>query len=80
MPKLVQVDLSRADKHRCPGIIPGKTYLVKVHGEWYAGSFEEQWYGLNFLGIQNGAGLQFDAPGFNFSSWEEVYEIYDDHA
>lgn len=47
-PKLIRVDLTKADGCEHPGISSRKTYLVKVHGAYAAGKFDHQWYGWNF--------------------------------
>lgn len=73
-PKLVEVDLTRAKEHRCPGIEVGPDYLCQINGRLFAGRFSEQWFGLNFDGWLN-VGLQFDAPGWNRSMWERVWRI-----
>lgn len=57
-----------------PDISLKKNYLVLWDGIYAAGTFNMQWYGLNFNGIFD-AGLQFDAPGTNSSAWEAVWEI-----
>jgi hypothetical protein len=74
--RLKKVNLKTANKHECPEIKTGleHPYLIKVGGQWFAGTFNRQWYGLNFFGWFGGS-LQFDAPGSNSSRWEEVYEI-----
>ncbi len=75
MPNLIQIDISKANRHECSSIDLEKSYIVKIDGQWYAGKFCRQWYGLNFNYAPNSVGIQFDAPGYNSSSWEEVYEI-----
>jgi len=82
---LRQIDLSKSQLlkrsdpdwyHKHPDIKAGRIfYLVKWDGRYYAGRFSEQWYGLNFQGWVNPAGLQYDAPGANHSLWQEVWEI-----
>jgi hypothetical protein len=44
-----------------------KSYLALIHGGWYLGKFEEQWYGWNFhpWGF---SGIQLDLI-------EDLYEI-----
>jgi hypothetical protein len=49
-------------------IDPDKTYLAKIHGAWYLGGFDEQWYGWNFDGWVNAAGYQLDCI-------EDLYEV-----
>lgn len=79
--RLVKVNLKNAQEHRCPNIKVGTryTYLCKIGGQWGIGSFSREWYGLNFYSdnFSGGNGIQFDAPGFNSSEWEEVYQIKD---
>jgi hypothetical protein len=83
--QLIKIHLRRACNHKGadnghsrtdhPDIRPGKQeYLVRYAGRFYAGTFEVQWYGLNFNGIYD-AGAQFDAPGTNASRWQDVWEI-----
>ena len=78
MPQLKQVDLSKSKEHKHPDIIAdNKTpYLAKIRGNWFTGTFNEQWFGLSFYGWYN-SHLQFDAPGWNTSGWEELFEIVD---
>jgi len=67
IPELVRIDLPiRPQDNR---INSRKHYLIMYKGEWYAGQFDKQWYGWNFLGVYD-AGCQIDYDG-----WEEVYEI-----
>lgn len=74
--QLKQLDLSLSKKHEHPDIKTDETeYLCKIDGDFFAGRFSRQWYGLNFDGWINPAGLQFDAPGQNASMWQEIYEI-----
>lgn len=72
---LLEIDLSKAKEHECPGIkADSRThYLVRHHGGLFAGTFNRQWFGLSFDGWH--APLQFDAPGFNSSKWQQVWEI-----
>ncbi len=69
--KLKKISLKKAVESECPTIKVGTryTYLCKIDGEWFVGSFDRQWYGLNFTHCQ------FDAPGYNSSGWEEVYQL-----
>lgn len=73
---LKSVDLTKAKEHECPGIKEDDdtTYLVRIDGNYYIGSFYRMWYGLNFSG-GSPTGVQFDAPGWNSSTWEGVWEI-----
>ena len=73
-PKLIKINMRRADGSNHPDIDCRKNYLVRVGGNFYAGKFERQWYGLNFVGIYD-AGCQFDALGTNASSWQDIWEI-----
>lgn len=77
MPTLTPIDLSKSDRHEHPDIkTDGMQYLVKFSSEecYYLGTFSRQWYGLNFnnWGV---SGRQFDAPGYNHSSWEAVWRL-----
>ena len=67
------LDLSLAVKHDHPDIQKGKTYLCKIYGKWFFGTFSRQWFGWSFNGWYNH--LQFDAPGYNSSQWEAVVEF-----
>lgn len=51
----------------------GTAYLCRLDGEFFAGTFDREWFGLNFNGWYNC--LQYDAPGTNQSFWEDVWEI-----
>lgn len=73
--KLVELDMSRADKHTHPDIIVGEWYLVKIHNQYWAGRFNKVWFGLNFRPWANPVGIQFDAPGTNSSMWEGIWRI-----
>lgn len=44
-------------------------YLVKVCGRWRAGTFDRQWYGLNFT--------NYGSEGIELEAIDEVYEILD---
>lgn len=74
---LVEIDLSKAYKNEHPDIkTDGSLYLVKVHDNWITGKFHREWYGLCFTWFWSiPAGRQFDAPNYNNSSWEKVFEI-----
>lgn len=74
--KLKKIDLKKSDKHTHPDIKLNTWYLAKAHGRYSAGMFNKQWYGLNFDGFYS-AGLQFDAPETNSSSWQELWEMVD---
>jgi hypothetical protein len=76
--RLREIDLSKAVEHSHPDIKVGYQhhYLALIRGDYHAGSFSKQWYGLNFDGWSyNPAGLQFDAPGWNASGWQRLWEI-----
>lgn len=76
MISLKKIDLSKASKHECPSIKIGATeYLAIINKELYFGSFSKEWYGLNFDCDYGVSGIQFDAPGYNSSEWQELYEI-----
>ena len=72
--RLKRIDLSQSQEHDCPGIHPKRSYLCKIGGRWFAGTFSRVWFGLSFEGWYD-TPLQFDAPGTNGSNWEEVYKI-----
>jgi hypothetical protein len=76
-PKLERVSLRGATGHEIPGFKPGrKHYIAKIDGKLYFGTFSRQWYGWNFdCGFGMGVGLQFDAPGWNSSGWQALWEI-----
>lgn len=76
-PQLIPIDLGKASGHECPGIeTDGTQYLCLIDREYHVGEFERQWYGLNFDGWRwNDVGLQFDAPGYNRSKWQAIWEI-----
>lgn len=74
-PKLISIDLSKGDGSNHPDIRLGKRYLAKIDGVFYTGKFSKQWYGFNFDDGWGRSGHQFDTPGTNSSSWEELYEI-----
>ena len=42
-------------------------YLVRVYGRWRAGSFDRQWYGLNFT--------HYGPEGIELEAIDDVYEI-----
>lgn len=74
-PYLVPIDLSKGREHEHPDFDRKKTYLIKHGGHWYIGSPGRVWFGWTFhVGSHS---LQFDAPGYNSSRWEYVYEIHD---
>lgn len=68
--RLKKIDLRKAKEHNHPDIKVGKTnYLAKIGGELVVGQFTCQWYGLSLDNVQ------FDAPGYNSSEWEGLWEI-----
>ncbi len=73
-PYLKSIDLSKAYRSECPGIkTDNKTqYLIKC-GKWYRiARFYRVWYGLSSdIG-------QFNAPGYNGSDIEAIWEIVED--
>lgn len=72
--ELIKLDMSKAKECEHPDISKNKEYLILYDGRFYAGTFSRQWYGWNFNGVYN-AGVQFDAPGYNCSDWEQIWEI-----
>jgi hypothetical protein len=75
--KLVEIDLSKAEKHDHPEINSEDYFLAEVYSGLHFGRFTKQWYGWNFncgWGA-HGAGIQFDAPGFNASKWKRLWKI-----
>ncbi len=74
-PILREIDLSKGNGCNHTDIkADGTKYFVKHNGRYYYGSFNNPWYGLNFIGIYD-AGAQYDTPGTNHSLWEAVWEI-----
>lgn len=73
-PALVEIDLNQTTTHGGSGLGEGSTYLVLYRGELHCGKFYRQWYGLNFAGICD-AGVQYDPPGTNLSSWQRIWRI-----
>jgi hypothetical protein len=71
---LVEIDLSKGEKHEHPDINTKNLYLCRVDNQFETGYFSRQWYGLSFSGFYD-AGLQFDAPGYNSSDWQQIWEI-----
>jgi hypothetical protein len=47
-----------------------KQYLVNVCGRWRAGTFDRQWFGLNFT--------NYGSEGIELEALDEVYEIADE--
>jgi hypothetical protein len=74
--KLKHVGLAEASGHKHPKVIPEKKYyLALINGLLYFGVFTKQWYGLNFDDGWGCSGHQFDAPGYNSSQWQDLWEI-----
>ncbi len=74
VPELLEIDLSQTTNHGGAGLEAGATYLVLHGNRFYAGTFEQQWYGLNFQGIY-AVGAQYDPPGTNRSLWQRIWKI-----
>jgi hypothetical protein len=74
-PKLKPLDMSKADDHEHPDIKIGSdtTYLCLIRGNFFVGYFSRQWYGLVFN--YSGGFFQFDAPGFNSSEFQQIWQI-----
>ena len=68
-PKLEKINLGKRKDCNHPDINTQASYLAKIEGEWYAGRFTREWYGLNFNAVYR-AGYQL-----NFGDWEELYKI-----
>lgn len=73
--KLKEIDLTKGKEHNHPDINCKDTYLCKINGNFFAGNFSKQWYGLNFDNWYGDSGLQYDTPGTNASMWEQVWLI-----
>lgn len=70
--KLEKINLKKGNGHYHPDIKTGRVlYLAKIHNSWFIGTFDMQWYGLNFQGCD----IQFDTPGTNASEWQELYRL-----
>lgn len=66
MVKLRRVELNGTNTN--DAIVPFEVeYLTRVHGRWRAGTFDRQWYGLNFT--------NYGSTGIELEAIEEVYEI-----
>jgi hypothetical protein len=74
-PRLVEIDLSKSFEHSHPDIVEDRVYLARIDGQFHTGTFSHELYGWNFEGGPWQTGLQFDAPGWNSSSWEALWEI-----
>ncbi len=73
-PIFEEIDLSKTTKKGGAGLEVGPTYLVLYSGQLYTGTFNMQWYGLNFIGIYD-AGAQYDVPPENYSNWQRIWRI-----
>lgn len=68
MARLRQINLNGTSAN--DAIVPYEgQYLVKVCGRWRAGTFDRQWYGLNFT--------NYGSEGIELEAIDEVYEIVD---
>lgn len=56
-----------------PDINVDSSYLCKIYGNYFVGSFSRVWFGLNFEGWYTH--LQYDMPCTNHSNWQEIWEI-----
>ena len=56
-PKLRRINLNKRDGSKHPHIRKGVSYLVKIYGHLYAGTFSEQWYGWSFNNWGTSGGL-----------------------
>lgn len=65
-----EIDLTKGEGHNHPDIIIGEKYICKINNCWYMGTFDKQWYGLNFNGWLNH--LQYDKPHTNASKWQRI--------
>lgn len=72
---LDEIDLSLAKEHDCPGINSEDWFLAYVMGRFLVGTFSKQHYGWNFDCGWGASGVQFDAPGYNASSWARLWRI-----
>lgn len=74
-PKLIPLDMSKSKEHSHPDINCRNTYLCLIDREFFVGKFTREWYGFNFEGWYSDSGLQFDAPGFNCSKWQQIWKV-----
>lgn len=72
-PTLIPLDMSKATKSSHPDIETSKEYLCLINNVYYSGHFSKQHYGLSFHG--GPYVMQFDAPGYNSSNWQQIFEI-----
>lgn len=77
IPNLVPIDLGKADRHDHPDIkTDGTWYLVQYDGSFHAGLFEREFDDLTLhLGGEEYEAIYFNAPGWNNSKWEAVWEL-----
>lgn len=47
-PKLIALDMSKANKHQHPDIDLNKTYMCSIDGKFFVGHFSREWFGLTF--------------------------------
>jgi hypothetical protein len=75
-PTLIPLDMLLANRHEHPHLNTKDQFLCLIRGKYFIGKFSRQWYGLNFEGWSpNPAGLQFDAPGYNCSGWQQIWRV-----
>lgn len=72
---LEPIDLSLAEEHECPGIVQGELCLALIEDEFVLGRFYREWYGWNFECDRGALGIQFNAPGWCYSSWQALWRI-----
>lgn len=66
MPMLKRIALNGSNAN--DAIVPFENqYLVLVGGRWRAGTFDRQWFGLNFS--------NYGSEGVELGAVDEVYEI-----
>jgi len=76
-PYLKEIDLSKGYKSEHPDIkIDGTQYFIKYNGRYMVGTFSRVWFGLTCS--SGWLSPQFDAPDYNHSQWEALWEIIDD--
>ncbi len=72
-PELIPLDMAKAIGSNHPDIDLEKEYLCLINNKFYSGHFNKQHYGLSFHG--GPFSMQFDAPGYNSSNWQQIFEI-----
>ena len=75
-PTLVPIDLSKGKRHEHPDIELNKTYMALHSGHLLTGCFRRVHFGLTFQ-VYYGNNYQFDAPGYNYSRWQALWEVKD---